>query len=343
MSDTNRLYLGIDAGGTHTLAVVVSATGDVLSVGRSGAANHVSMGISAAHRSISQAVEQALCGGRLQPRAVAFGSSGLEEPGDLQVARQLLPEHLWNLPIVFDCDAVMALEGALGGEPGIVVTAGTGAIAFGRDAVGRRANASGWGWRVGDEGSAYWLGQEAIRAICRAEDGRGPATQLTAAVLADLKLNDCRELRDWVYVEKRTPSDIAHLAVVVGETAAAGDELANGLLVQAAHELAAATEAVGRRLGFLDQSAVYVSFTGGVFQSSIVRTHFEAEIARRQIPAELHEPILAPVGGAGLHAWRLGQLGEMAVVGDSSVLWQVEIPESVVNRLKLHMPGVTEG
>ncbi|MGI6609865.1 MAG: N-acetylglucosamine kinase [Limnochordia bacterium] len=337
--ESEQVYLGIDAGGTHTLAIAISGAGDVLGIGRGGAANHVSLGEVVARASIAEAVEEALQEQRLQPSAVAFGSSGLEEPGDLGTARRLLPESVWSLPIVFDSDAVMALEGALGGQAGIVVTAGTGAIAYGRDAAGRRAGASGWGWRIGDEGSAYWLGKEALRAVCKAEDGRGPLTALTTAVLSKLELPDCYAVRDWVYMEERAPSDIAQLAPAIEVAAALGDPTAKGLLEKAAEELAGAVEAVARRLGCLDWPKVRISFSGGVFRSDTLRRCFTDDIARRRIRAEVHEPVLAPVAGAALHAWRLGQ----AAKASSATLWGLEVPESVVAKLRSRMPGLGPG
>ena len=121
---STRTFLGIDAGGTQTLAVVISEDGDVLGLGKGGPANHVSLGEDVARRSVALAVEEAFGGLSLLPATVAFGSAGLEAPGDLDTARRLLPESLRSLPIIFDTDAIMSLEGALGGDPGIVVAAG---------------------------------------------------------------------------------------------------------------------------------------------------------------------------------------------------------------------------
>ena len=333
---STRTFLGIDAGGTQTLAVVISEDGDVLGLGKGGPANHVSLGEDVARRSVALAVEEAFGGLSLLPATVAFGSAGLEAPGDLDTARRLLPESLRSLPIIFDTDAIMSLEGALGGDPGIVVAAGTGAIAYGRDESGRRVGVGGWGWRIGDEGSAYWLATEALRAICKAEDGRGPLTVLTAMVLDELNLPDSQALLEWVYVPERTPDDIARLAPVVEAAAVSGDSVADWLLTKAAEELADAVEAVARRLGCLDRLGVRVSISGGVFRSQNHRGRYRADIERRGISADVHEPVLAPVAGAAIQAWRLGQVGSAS----SPAFWTLEVPESLVAKLKAHMPGL---
>ncbi len=230
----------------------------------------------------------------------------------------------------------MSLEGAMGAKPGIVVAAGTGSIAYGRDESGRRVGVGGWGWRIGDEGSAYWLGKEALRAISKAEDGRGPLTALTAMVLDELTLPDCQALLDWVYIPERTPDDIARLAPLVEKAAASGDSIAERLLTRAAEELAEAVEAVARRLGCLDRAGVRVSYSGGVFRSRLLRGRFAIDINRRGIDGDVHEPVLAPVAGAAIQAWRLGQVGSAS----STAFWTLDVPESLVANLQVHLPGL---
>lgn len=372
--EARGLYLGIDAGGTHTVAVLMSEDGEVLGVGAGGPGNHVAVGLATARASLAEAIQQA-CGGRtpalLRVTAVAFGSAGLEEPGDVGIARNLLPENIESEMVVFDTDALVALEGALAGEPGIVVVAGTGAIAFGRDVYGHRAYASGWGWRVGDEGSAYWIAARALQAISRSLDGRGPKTAMLSAMLASLHLPDWRALRDWIYAPDRAPANIAALAQVVVEAARAGDVVAATLLDRAADELARAAAAVYRRLHRNDvgkgsqqtrereeTKEIKVSFAGGVFRSDLVRQLFAERLLRQRLPLQIQPPLLPPCGGAALLAWRLGhyqswsggqgqlrqgvpacraatvQENERYEPGPPAPVWQARIPGQVVKRLR---------
>lgn len=327
--DEQSIYLGIDAGGTSTTAVVVSQNGSVLGWGRGGAANHTILGLEIARVSISAAVTRALQGIHNEPAAVALGSAGLEETGDLEIARQLLPGFLQGKLIAFECDGLMALEGALGGDPGIVVVAGTGAIAYGRDASGKMKRAGGWGWRIGDEGSGYWIGRSALEAVTKAADGRGPETKLVTAIVHSLRLSNVEELVQWTYAKERAPRDIAALARVVDDAAREGDRIAADILSNAAAELVQAAQSVylAQRQGLPER--VGVSIGGGVFKSSLLLSEFRRRLEEGGW-ARWQEPKLSPALGAGLHAWRLGQ---SAREGGPS-MWDVDIPESFVARLK---------
>jgi N-acetylglucosamine kinase-like BadF-type ATPase len=108
--------------------------------------------------------------------------------------RTQLASVVQGRPFVLDHDAAAAQSGAFAGGPGIVLSAGTGAICFGVDEQGERFFADGWGPILGDEGGGFWIGQEALKAVCRAQDGRGPSTSLVSPVLSTLDVADCDEL-----------------------------------------------------------------------------------------------------------------------------------------------------
>lgn len=335
----DECYLGIDAGGTKTMAVLIAADGTMIGVGEAGPANHVTVGIESARAAIVSAVEEALQGAGRLPTAITLGSAGLEQPGDLQLAPQLLPSALCRMPIVFDTDAIIALEGALGGQAGVVVAAGTGSIAIGRDQLGKRVYAGGWGWRAGDEGSGYWIGQRVLAAIFRAADGRGPQTALESAVITMLGLPDCMALRNWVYADNRLPTDIAGLAPLVDTAAFQGDAVAQAILADAATELAVAALAVAKALHMQEGR---VSYTGGLFGSSQLRKLFALRVQELQAGLVVVPPLLPPCGGAALHAWRLGQALRQQGLDNavdngtdrSNELWRVAIPAYVVTNLR---------
>lgn len=376
-NQSDALFLGIDAGGTNTSALLMRADGTVVGAGTAGPANHVSMGVEVARAAIAESVAKAFSGtgcnltadtpdasvapnaldapvapdaptaasarirshmpvGAFPPiAAIALGSSGLEQPGDSYIARLLLPVALHQVPTVFDTDAIMALEGALGGRPGIVMAAGTGSIAIGRDQKGKRAYAGGWGWRAGDEGSGYWIGQRVLEAVFQAADGRRSPTLLTQAVLDTLRLAGCMELRDWVCAPQRVPADIAALAVTADTAAAQGDASANEILAAAAEQLALTVQAVAAAL---DMYGGYVSFTGGVFRSNRLRTLFTRLLTGDTSAYQVLSPALPPVAGAALHAWRLGKAMRMGLTTDA--VWQVEVEQSVVAQLQQYFAWV---
>lgn len=321
-------YLGIDAGGTSTQAVLIAADGSVLGYGEAGAGNHTTVGVEKARESVVRAVRAALSSAGTLPVAVAFGSAGLEQPGDPAVARRLLPDELHSCPLVFDTDALIALEGALGGQPGIVVAAGTGAIAFGRDVHGDRAYASGWGWRIGDEGSAHWIGSCALNAVTKALDGRGPKTMLTELIMDRLRIESAQGLVDWTYHPSREPSEIADLASAADCAANAGDEVALRILERAADELADAAQAVFERSANDWDLPVPVAYTGGVFRSQLLTRAFQQALQARGWGVA-RAPLLDPVWGAALLAWRFGR-----ALASGAELWSVKIPEELLEALR---------
>ncbi len=148
--------------------------------------------------------------------------------------------------VTTDAEAAMADAFGTGGT-GILVIAGTGSIAWGRDARGRTARTGGWGLLLGDEGSAYALGMEALHAVVRAHDGRGNPTTLTPAVLRATGAPAPERLIGWT--ADAAKGDIAALAPLVCDAAAAGDIAAKSILTSAAHELASHVLALNARLG----------------------------------------------------------------------------------------------
>lgn len=176
--------------------------------------------------------------------------------------------------VVVGDDADAALAGAFRGAPGIVVIAGTGSNAAGRDAAGRTARVGGHGYLLGDEGGGYWIGRQAVTAALRAADGTGPPTALTALVE--------RAFASLVGAEQqvhRHPTDrqlLARLVPAVALAAGDGDAVAAGILTAAADHLADLADAVRARLGPLPVAGV-----GGIFRCAPVRAGFAARTGAR--------------------------------------------------------------
>ena len=136
---------------------------------------------------------------------------------------------------------------------------------IGVDTEGKSARSGGWGYLLGDEGSAFWLGHAAVRQGIRAHDGRGPATTLLDRIAEKLELEIPEGLVKWFYDQKLSRNRVAALASVVEEAANEGDEAASDLLNQAAQHLARAGRAVARQLDFEEQFPFVQA--GGVFRA----------------------------------------------------------------------------
>jgi len=195
---------------------------------------------------------------------------------------------------------VVAYYAITHGEPGVAVVAGTGSIAYGRNERGDEVRVGGWGWLVGDEGSAFDIARRAINAAFRSYDGRGPSTSLTDAVKRRFNVKDLRDLITYLYAGRGTPvARIARLAPLVNAAAVRGDEVARRILNEAGEELASAVIAAVRRLGMAGRSVV-VGGVGGVFRSRFVTNSFRRKLfSERAFRPILRGPLYGPYPALG--------------------------------------------
>ncbi|WP_066796546.1 BadF/BadG/BcrA/BcrD ATPase family protein [Caldivirga sp. MU80] len=192
--------------------------------------------------------------------------------------------------LMFDHDAVAAYYAITLGEPGVAVIAGTGAIALGMNRRGERARSSGWGWLIGDEGSAGWIALRALNAASRAYDGRGPWTSLINRLASYFGVSNLLNILDKVYSEPPEIDKIAELARLVSEEAERGDEVSVSILREAGRELALDAVSVAERLGMVSDSIV-VGGVGSVFNSRIVWETFKEAVESRLTKATVRGPL----------------------------------------------------
>jgi N-acetylglucosamine kinase-like BadF-type ATPase len=158
-------------------------------------------------------------------------------------------------------DGEIAFEDAFGAGSGVLIIAGTGSIAYGRNGQGETARAGGWGHAISDEGSGYWIGAEAIRAALRARD-RGEDSRLLRELVDAI---GARDMDDFIVRVNANPPapDFAALAPAIIAAAGMGDSIANKVLASAGAELASIAEVLIHRL-FESSDEVGVATHGGV-------------------------------------------------------------------------------
>ena len=305
-------YLGIDGGGTKTTCAV----GDelrLLATATAGPSNIVRVGDARARESLHQAVRQACLAAGITPEQVArtcVGGSGAARPELAESVRRMLAEIL-STPIVVTGDIETSLEAAFDTGPGVIVISGTGSIAYGRNREGTTARAGGWGFAIGDEGSAHWIGREAVKAVLHASDRTSEnshgAFEHTPYVKALMKAWGVTSLRDLARAANSIPPP--DFAVLFPAVAASEDELALQVLSKAGRELADVAAVVIRRLFVPGKvNAVPVAMTGGVFRHSIlIRGDFYNELHRLDPRVEVNPNVVDPVEGALRMARRAGR------------------------------------
>jgi N-acetylglucosamine kinase-like BadF-type ATPase len=283
-----RLFLGVDGGQSSTVALIGDETGRVIGIGRGPACR--------CEGAIETAVETA-GGAGVAFEAVCFGLSGGASGREIAIRELVKAENY-----VMTHDAAIALTGALAGELGVIVIAGTGSIAFGRNAAGRSARAGGWGYAFGDEGGAFDLVRQALRAALRQEEGWGPATALHGALLEASGAPTANDLMHRFYTPEWPRARVAALAPLVDRAADGGDIVAQEILKGGAQALAALVWVVREHLYEQREPAV-VSYAGGVFRSPVVLERFRmlVELADGN---RVQAPRFGGAAGALIEAYR---------------------------------------
>ncbi len=297
-------YLGIDGGGTKT----TSAVGDesqLLATATAGPSNIVRVGEVQARESLHQSVRQACAAAGITPPQVAHtcvGGSGAARPEFAAIVRRALAEIL-PTPIEVVGDMQIALEAAFDTGPGVIVIAGTGSIAYGRDRQGNTARAGGWGFAIGDEGSAHWIGLTAVNAVLRASDASGAANdgilELYSSFAAALgKAWGVTTLADLARAANSIPPP--DFAVLFPAVASSQDDLAAEVLTRGGRELAQIAAIVaGRLFAGSDDAPVPAAMTGGVFRHApLVAQVFYNELRRLDPRVEINPQVVEPVEGA---------------------------------------------
>ena len=273
------MFLGVDGGQSSTIAVLGDETGKIVGWATSGPCNHTSgeEGRRKFVRVLRECVGHAATNAGLDParlhfRAACLGMSGGPDDKAGLLAQVFTADHL-----TVTTDGRIAHAGALSGKPGVIVIAGTGSFVYGENATGEVARAGGWGYIFGDEGGAFNIVRQALRATLREQEGWGPRTALTPALVEAAEARDPNHALHLFYTPDWPRSRVAQLAKLVSRLAEEGDPVAVNILHGEAQHLATYAAAVRRRL-WRDEESVQVSWAGGVFTSPILLDRFRVLI-----------------------------------------------------------------
>ena len=298
-------FIGVDGGASKTAALVVDEKGTPLGRGLAGGSNHLRVGIEEATRNVERSVNMALVEAGIAIRNVEYaycGIAGADHPVHRQNVIEALGIFFPRGNFIVDTDARIALTGAIGFGPGVVIIAGTGSVAFGRNTAGQEARSGGWGPTLGDEGSGYWIAREGLSAIVRAHDGRGYATVMTELLCAEYQMCKPDDLPRFVYAATTHVDDIARYGKLVIHAGEAGDDVAREILNRGGSELAECILAIARRLHMTD-SQFPVAYVGGAFHAGeLLLSPMRLRLLRDAPGASLLPPKSSPVEGAAMMA-----------------------------------------
>ena len=295
---TEKIFVGVDGGGTKTALVAVDSEGRELARSVSGPLNYNFVGLDSAVKNLKEGIDAlGLPAGRLA--AVGIGDPSIDDMPDTESARAFLArcESELGVPTFIRSDAYMTLFALTEGkERGVLVISGTGAIAIGENGNGNTEVAGGWGRLTDDEGSGYYIGISGLRAALRYADGIAPKTALLDAALDYF---DCREPRALVgrFYGESEP-DVAGFSRRVAECAEIGDSVSNEILLSAAGFLADYAWELMKRC-----DARLVGVYGSVLtKNKTVRGEFESILKARRSDTVIKEPTLDAECAAAAYA-----------------------------------------
>jgi N-acetylglucosamine kinase-like BadF-type ATPase len=265
------LVVGIDGGGTNTLAMVARAdTGEILGRAKAGPSNIQSVGVETALKALDEATTRAFQAAgldRAKAGAGCLGLAGVDRQEGLDVIHGWAARTGLADKVTVANDATLLLAAGTPEGWGLAVIAGTGSIAFVRSPDGRIGRCGGWGYTLGDEGSAYMIAVAALRAACRSHDRVIGPTVLVERFVARMHLQEAPDLIPAVYRGPWDRAAIAGLAPVVLDAAAEGDAVAVDVVRKEATELAR-TAATAVKANGLPTTALPLALAGGVLLGS---------------------------------------------------------------------------
>jgi N-acetylglucosamine kinase-like BadF-type ATPase len=302
-------FLGVDGGGSKT-SCAVGDEASLLATVTAGPSNITRVGADRAREALHRVIREACAAAQIDPRQVERACIGVAGVGREEIAETIRKFIAEIIPGEIEVmgDMQIALAAAFGADPGVVVIAGTGSIAYGRNAQGRAARAGGWGFAISDEGSAHWIGRAAVSSLLRAldqetdpgKDTEGSAE--TLPLLREMKAVWNLHSLDEFLRTANSKLDFAALFPAILHTAEAGDALARRVLTQAGGELAQLAAIVVRRLfaeGNSSVGRIPLAMAGGVFRhSTLVREVFGREVRKLDSRVEIGGQVIDPVNGA---------------------------------------------
>jgi N-acetylglucosamine kinase len=300
--------LGFDGGGTKTDCVLLDANGNVIGEGRGGPANPLRSGYDGAFSSLREAAAGAIAVGGIRPAEISSVCAGLAGAGRRSVVRRMMVFLSEEFPAALTqvaTDYEVALESAVGSAPGVVLIAGTGSVAYGRNAAGETARAGGYGPSLGDEGSAFEIGRRAVSAVAHSRDMDAPVTVMAEMISAAL---DCPDWDELMLRIMKNPDDVfPKLFPVVADATNAEDSAAKEIMFASAIGLGNLAMIVIRRLGMKGQQFPLVK-CGGVFgRCHMLDSLLDSVLASGALRAKLLRLEISPAVGAARMAARLSE------------------------------------
>jgi len=303
LTEKNNYVIGVDGGGTKTVAALADFKGRILKIANTGPSNPRNNGLKRTAENVVTAIKRVLPKNKkIKISYIFIGLAALEEEYRFkkrEIKKEILKDKkissVLKGQVIISSDQIIAFRSGTDEKDGIVLIAGTGCVAHGwRDK--KEAKASGWGW-LGDEGSGFWIGQKALGIIFKELDGRGPETKITKLIFKEWKLKNKYALMRKIY-SNDTIRNVSLISEFVNKLAERKNKVAELIMKEAGKELALSANSVIKKLHFQKQKFPLV-LVGSVFNSKIVSETIKKEVKtlapRAKLILSKKEPVIGAV------------------------------------------------
>ena len=302
LKPTQKYVIGVDGGGTKTIAAFADLNGKIFKMAKSGPSNLRNVGLKVAVASISEAILKVI--GEIREKeilSIFIALAAIEE--EFKFEKEKIKKEILKNPkisktlrgdIEIVSDQIAAFRSGTDEKDGLVLIAGTGSVCHGWKG-NHEAKAGGWGW-ANDEGSGFWAGQKGYQAIFKDLDGRKERTKITKLLFKEWKLKNKEDFLKKIY-SKDSILQVSLISRIIDKAAKKGDEIAISIMKEAAKELALAAISVIKKLNFKKQKFPFV-LVGSMFKSKIVLNEVEREIKRFAPKVKFIQPKTASAIGA---------------------------------------------
>jgi N-acetylglucosamine kinase-like BadF-type ATPase len=297
--------IGVDGGGTKTELALIDLSGNLVGMEKVGSTNYQAVGAEKLKDELLEGFSTLINSTNVDIDRIDhifLGLAGAGRQKDQEEIKALFDDTIFKGKISVDSDAIVALAGAFGTTPGIIIIAGTGAICFGSNRDGKIVRCGGWGYLLGDEGSGYYIGKEAIIAALKDFDGRKERTLLKEKLQQRYGLDSIDKIIPLVYQNKIDRQEIAAIAPLVFELARQNDYIAEEIIRKTGLEMGLLAKSVANQLGFSGEE-IKVSLIGSIFkQREMLISHISKELFEISWNVSIVEPQFHPSIGAALMA-----------------------------------------
>lgn len=297
-----QLVIGVDGGGTKTVAALADLKGKILAKAKSGPSSFIKVGIKETVLNITKAIGKIIKKnkkGKILSTFIALAA--VEENKEMRgvIMKNLLLQpkisRIFKGKVTIGSDQIGGFRTGTDKKDGIVLISGTGSVAHGWR-KGKEAHASGWGW-LNDEGSAFWVGQKAYQAVLKDLDGRAPKTLMTNLFFKKFKAKSAGDLKREIFLKNNLIENVSFLALLVDKATQKRDKIAKNILIEAGKELALAANQVIKKLNFQKIKFPLV-LIGSMFKSKIVLNTVKKEIKKFAPKVNFTRPKQEPAIGA---------------------------------------------